>query len=194
MLPAFYLCDGAPEPLMTICVDQTEFVVNKLKDRGTHQAYGVVTNAQDFMHVLRFYVEQWEQRDMTLPVTAAAGWAAARRLRRSRSRCRRPRWTASGCSAPMRREGREWGTAVLSRVDGDRRRIYTARYVLADQGQGARASSRPRSRKSGAARWTRSASCSRSAQRRIDDEHPPLAGAARALVRPVAVRADGQPR
>jgi len=26
--------------------DQEEFVVNKLKDRGTHQAFGVVTNAQ----------------------------------------------------------------------------------------------------------------------------------------------------
>jgi lysine-ketoglutarate reductase/saccharopine dehydrogenase-like protein (TIGR00300 family) len=61
MLPAFHTCDGVPLPLMTICVDQTEFVVNKLRDRGTHQAYGVVTNAQDFMHVLRFYVEQWEQ-------------------------------------------------------------------------------------------------------------------------------------
>ena len=61
MLPAFYICDGAPVPLMTICVDQTEFVVNKLKDRGTHQAYGVVTNAQDFMHVLRLYVEKCRQ-------------------------------------------------------------------------------------------------------------------------------------
>ncbi len=61
MLPAFYLCDGVPAPLMTICVDQTEFVVNKLKDRGTHQAYGVVTNAQDFMHVLRFYTERWQR-------------------------------------------------------------------------------------------------------------------------------------
>lgn len=61
MLPAFHLKDGIPTPLMTICVDQTEFVVNKLKDRGTHQAYGVVTNAQDFMHVLRNYVEQWER-------------------------------------------------------------------------------------------------------------------------------------
>ena len=61
MLPAFHLCAGAPAPLMTICVDQTEFVVNKLRDRGTHQAYGVVTNAQDFMHVLRFYLERWEQ-------------------------------------------------------------------------------------------------------------------------------------
>ena len=63
MLPAFV---DAPDPeqvrpLTTICVDQTEFVVNKLRDRGTHQAFGVVTNAQDFMHVLRFYVERWEQ-------------------------------------------------------------------------------------------------------------------------------------
>jgi lysine-ketoglutarate reductase/saccharopine dehydrogenase-like protein (TIGR00300 family) len=59
MLPAYHTnYDGLPTPLMTICVDQTEFVVNKLKDRGTHQAYGVVTNAQDFMHVLRFYVEK----------------------------------------------------------------------------------------------------------------------------------------
>ncbi len=63
MLPAFHThYDGVPTPLMTICVDQTEFVVNKLKDRGTHQAYGVVTNAQDFMHVLRFYTEQWERK------------------------------------------------------------------------------------------------------------------------------------
>jgi lysine-ketoglutarate reductase/saccharopine dehydrogenase-like protein (TIGR00300 family) len=63
MLPAFVDApspDGI-RPLTTICVDQTEFVVNKLRDRGTHQAYGVVTNAQDFMHVLRFYVERWEQ-------------------------------------------------------------------------------------------------------------------------------------
>lgn len=57
MLPAFHAHRGAPEPLMTICVDQTEFVVNKLRDRGTHQAYGVVTNAQDFMHVLRSFAE-----------------------------------------------------------------------------------------------------------------------------------------
>ncbi len=61
LLPAFHTRRGAPQPLMTICVDQTEFVVNKLRDRGTHQAYGVVTNAQDFMHVLRSYVERWDQ-------------------------------------------------------------------------------------------------------------------------------------
>ncbi len=44
-------------PLTTICVDSSEFVVSKLKDRGTHQAFGVITNAQDFLHVLRLYVE-----------------------------------------------------------------------------------------------------------------------------------------
>ena len=35
----------------------------------------------------------------------------------------------------LRQDQREWGTAVLSRVDGDRRRIYTARYVLAMKGK-----------------------------------------------------------
>jgi len=58
MLPAFHTrYDGSPTSLMTICVDQTEFVISKLKDRGTHQAYGVVTNAQDFMHVLRHFTK-----------------------------------------------------------------------------------------------------------------------------------------
>jgi lysine-ketoglutarate reductase/saccharopine dehydrogenase-like protein (TIGR00300 family) len=54
MLPTF--CqrpDGALAEITTICVDQTEFVVNKLKDRGTHQAFGVVTNAQDFMRLVQ---------------------------------------------------------------------------------------------------------------------------------------------
>jgi lysine-ketoglutarate reductase/saccharopine dehydrogenase-like protein (TIGR00300 family) len=61
MLPA-YVAEGGDEarirPLTTIVVDSSEFVVNKLKDRGTHQAFGVITNAQDFLHVLRHYVEQ----------------------------------------------------------------------------------------------------------------------------------------
>ncbi|MGQ0562263.1 MAG: ornithine cyclodeaminase family domain, partial [Gemmatimonadota bacterium] len=53
------LRDGATElrPLTTIAVDSSEFVVSKLKDRGTHQAFGVITNAQDFLHVLRHFVE-----------------------------------------------------------------------------------------------------------------------------------------
>jgi lysine-ketoglutarate reductase/saccharopine dehydrogenase-like protein (TIGR00300 family) len=59
MLPAFVQNgDGTMRELPTICVDSSEFVVSKLKDRGTHQAFGVVTNAQDFMHILRLYVER----------------------------------------------------------------------------------------------------------------------------------------
>ena len=64
MLPAFVAEDAPGEKypalraLPTICVDSAEFVVAKLKDRGTHQAFGVVTNAQDFMHILRLYVER----------------------------------------------------------------------------------------------------------------------------------------
>src|SRR3954462_13676334 len=59
MLPAFITeADGSMRELPTICVDSSEFVVSKLKDRGTHQAFGVVTNAQDFMQILRLYVER----------------------------------------------------------------------------------------------------------------------------------------
>src|SRR3954462_6405793 len=59
MLPAFVSQpDGQMRELPTICVDSSEFVVSKLKDRGTHQAFGVVTNAQDFMHILRLYIER----------------------------------------------------------------------------------------------------------------------------------------
>jgi hypothetical protein len=59
MLPAFVTeNDGTLRELPTICVDSSEFVVSKLKDRGTHQAFGVVTNAQDFMHILRLYTER----------------------------------------------------------------------------------------------------------------------------------------
>lgn len=70
MLPAYSTdADGALRPLTTIAVDSSEFVVNKLKDRGTHQAFGVITNAQDFLHVLRHFVEQLDQQpqDPTIP-------------------------------------------------------------------------------------------------------------------------------
>jgi lysine-ketoglutarate reductase/saccharopine dehydrogenase-like protein (TIGR00300 family) len=62
--------------LTTICVDSLEFVVSKLKDRGTHQAFGVVTNAQDFMHILRLYVErELDARQRDAARDAAAGAA-----------------------------------------------------------------------------------------------------------------------
>ncbi len=58
MLPSYVVeADQSLRPLATIAVDSSEFVVSKLKDRGTHQAFGVITNAQDFLHVLRYFVE-----------------------------------------------------------------------------------------------------------------------------------------
>ena len=73
MLPAFVTePDGSLRELATICVDSSEFVVSKLKDRGTHQAFGVVTNAQDFMHILRLYVErELDTRKLATPAPAA---------------------------------------------------------------------------------------------------------------------------
>jgi hypothetical protein len=79
MLPAFVTAaDGTIRELPTICVDSSEFVVSKLKDRGTHQAFGVVTNAQDFMHILKLYVErELDARDAQTR-RASAEAAAAR--------------------------------------------------------------------------------------------------------------------
>ena len=35
----------------------------------------------------------------------------------------------------VRRDGQDFGTAILSRVHGDRRRIYTARFILTVKGK-----------------------------------------------------------
>ena len=92
--------------------------------------------------------------------------------------------------SPLRHEGREWGTAVLSRVDGDRRRIYTARYVLAVKGK-ERGKFESTVQEVGSGPVEALAQLLQDAQKRIDDEHPPL---------PVApddwfpVSADGPPR
>ena len=80
MLPSYVIeKDGPFRPLTTIAVDSSEFVVSKLKDRGTHQAFGVITNAQDFLHVLRYFVEAETANRATSrdygrsPVHAASG-------------------------------------------------------------------------------------------------------------------------
>jgi lysine-ketoglutarate reductase/saccharopine dehydrogenase-like protein (TIGR00300 family) len=78
MLPAFVTePDGTLREMPTICVDSAEFVVSKLKDRGTHQAFGVVTNAQDFMHILRLFVER-ELDGRDAPASTARPAAVAR--------------------------------------------------------------------------------------------------------------------
>lgn len=52
MLPTFYLRDGVPQSLPIIAVDQDEFILTKLVDRGTHQAFGISRNASDFLQLL----------------------------------------------------------------------------------------------------------------------------------------------
>ena len=76
--------------------------------------------------------------------------------------------------APVRREAREWGTAVLSRVDGERRRIYTARYILAVKGK-ERGKFESAVQEVGSGPVEALARLLQEAQRRIDDEHPPAA-------------------
>ena len=50
MLPTFIERDGKIEPVYTIAVDQMEMVIHKLMDRGTHQAFGIVRNVDDFLN------------------------------------------------------------------------------------------------------------------------------------------------
>lgn len=97
--------------------------------------------------------------------------------------------------APVRRDTREWGTAVLSRIDGERRRIYTARYVLAIRGK-----ERGRFESSidevGSGPVEALARVLQDAQARIDDEHPPTAVAPESwfsAIHPSAPSRDGAP-
>ena len=74
--------------------------------------------------------------------------------------------------SPLRREGREWGTAVLSRVDGERRRIYTARYMLAVKGK-ERGRFEATVEEVGSGPLTALAQLLQDTRKRIDDEQPP---------------------
>jgi hypothetical protein len=75
--------------------------------------------------------------------------------------------------SPLRHDGREWGTAVISRVDGERRRIYTARYMLAIKGR-ERGKFEASVQEVGTGPLEALAKLLQDAQKRIDDEHPPL--------------------
>jgi len=74
--------------------------------------------------------------------------------------------------SPLRREGREWGTAVLSRVDGERRRIYTASYMLAIKGK-ERGKFEATVQEVGSGPLTALAQLLQDTRKRIDDEQPP---------------------
>jgi hypothetical protein len=75
--------------------------------------------------------------------------------------------------SPLRHDGREWGTAVVSRLDGDRRRIYTARYVLAIKGK-ERGKFKVSVQEVGSGPVAALAQLLHDAQKRIDDDQPPI--------------------
>jgi hypothetical protein len=77
----------------------------------------------------------------------------------------------------IRRDGREWGTAVLTRVDGasgERRRVYTARYMLVLKGK-ERGQFEAEVDEVGSAPLDTLAELLQEVHQRTDDEHPPLA-------------------
>jgi hypothetical protein len=50
MTPSYrVLEDGTVREIYFYCVDISEFMVNKLTDRGSLSANGIVTNVQDFI-------------------------------------------------------------------------------------------------------------------------------------------------
>ncbi|MFL5402611.1 MAG: hypothetical protein ACJ8BF_07315 [Gemmatimonadales bacterium] len=95
--------------------------------------------------------------------------------------------------APVRRDDREWGTAVVSRLEGERRRIYTARYVLAVKGK-ARGKFESFIQEVGTGPVDALARVLQEAQRRIDDEHPPASVPPETWFSAVGTRADGPSR
>jgi hypothetical protein len=74
---------------------------------------------------------------------------------------------------PLRHDAKEWGTAIVSRVDGERRRIYTARYGLAIKGKD-RGKFETSVLEVGTGPLEALARLLEEAGRRIDDDHPPV--------------------
>jgi hypothetical protein len=72
----------------------------------------------------------------------------------------------------LRREQVEFGTSILSRVDGDRRRIYTARYALTIRGKD-RGKFEAEVVEVGSGPLSALDDLFREAQRRLDDDEPP---------------------
>ena len=64
MTPSYrVLEDGTVRPVYFYCVDISEFTVNKLADRGSLSAKGIITNVQDFIVHLSKALGAWEYRN-----------------------------------------------------------------------------------------------------------------------------------
>lgn len=66
MMPTFVVRDGILRPVYTIAVDQSEHMISKLIDRGTHQAMGIVRNADDFLVRLKLELDTLERETREL--------------------------------------------------------------------------------------------------------------------------------
>ena len=61
MTPSYRVMkDGTIRPVFFYCVDISEFTINKLADRGSLSAKGIVTNVQDFIVNLSKALDAWE--------------------------------------------------------------------------------------------------------------------------------------
>ncbi|MBR0400654.1 MAG: hypothetical protein IJH95_07585, partial [Mogibacterium sp.] len=61
MTPSYrVLSDGTVRPVNFYCVDIAEFTVNKLADRGSLSAKGIITNVQDFIVTLSKALGAWK--------------------------------------------------------------------------------------------------------------------------------------
>ncbi|HPF18817.1 MAG: hypothetical protein QM215_06010 [Bacillota bacterium] len=58
MTPVYQWRDGAVRPVYIYTVDMSEFVVNKLRDRGSLEVTSIVTNVQDFVVKLNHALEE----------------------------------------------------------------------------------------------------------------------------------------
>lgn len=58
MTPTYRIVGDEIQEVPIICVDSDEFTVNKLTDRGTNQAYPVITNVRDFLKLLVIELER----------------------------------------------------------------------------------------------------------------------------------------
>lgn len=61
MTPSYRVMkDGTIRPVFFYCVDISEFTINKLADRGSLSAKGIVTNVQDFIVNLSKALDAWD--------------------------------------------------------------------------------------------------------------------------------------
>lgn len=62
LTPSFSVVDGQVRPVYIFAVDVSEFVLNKLRDRGTLEVTTIVANIQDFLFKLQHKIQEVPER------------------------------------------------------------------------------------------------------------------------------------